>query len=125
MSHHLDGGQPGLYENTSIVARRTRSVSMPVESSGNSSPTICLSIHSYSRHTDLLLHTNETSSTEIYKLDLVSMCVCAGVAGNDLNMAYERARVTIDDPPSISVIHKVFLPPSHLSLILNICIHQI
>lgn len=101
-----DGGQAGSYENTSIVARRTRSVSMPVESSGNGSPTICLSIHSYSRH--LLLHTNETSSTEIYKLDLVSMCVCAGVAGNDLNMAYERARVTIDDPPSISVIHKVF-----------------
>lgn len=37
------------------------------------------------------------------------MCLCAGVAGNDLDMAYERARVTIDDPPSSSVIHKVFI----------------
>ncbi|KAJ8395866.1 hypothetical protein AAFF_G00027490 [Aldrovandia affinis] len=34
----------------------------------------------------------------------------AGVTGNDLNMAYERARVTIDDPPSSPVIiHKSIL----------------
>uniref|UniRef100_A0A672MI72 lysophospholipase n=1 Tax=Sinocyclocheilus grahami TaxID=75366 RepID=A0A672MI72_SINGR len=51
-------------------------------------------------------HRNDTSSTNVCKLDLVSMCSCAGVAGNDLDMAYERARVTIDDPPSSSVIHK-------------------
>ncbi|KAI2651495.1 Patatin-like phospholipase domain-containing protein 7 [Labeo rohita] len=63
-----DGGQAGSYENTSTVTRRSRSVSMPVESSG--------------------------------------------VAGNDLNMAYERARVTIDDPPSNSVIHKSILKKS-------------
>uniref|UniRef100_A0A672MLT6 lysophospholipase n=1 Tax=Sinocyclocheilus grahami TaxID=75366 RepID=A0A672MLT6_SINGR len=63
-----DGGQAGSYENTSTVARRSRSVSMPVESSG--------------------------------------------VAGNDLDMAYERARVTIDDPPSSSVIHKSILKKS-------------
>uniref|UniRef100_A0A8C2BGK7 lysophospholipase n=1 Tax=Cyprinus carpio TaxID=7962 RepID=A0A8C2BGK7_CYPCA len=43
---------------------------------------------------------------------LVSMCLCAGVAGNDLNMAYERARVTIDDTPSSSVIHKSILKKS-------------
>uniref|UniRef100_A0A673I1N7 lysophospholipase n=1 Tax=Sinocyclocheilus rhinocerous TaxID=307959 RepID=A0A673I1N7_9TELE len=41
--------------------------------------------------------------TKLNKLDLVSMCLCAGVAGNDLNMAYERARVTIDDTPSSSI----------------------
>uniref|UniRef100_A0A8C2ANM6 lysophospholipase n=1 Tax=Cyprinus carpio TaxID=7962 RepID=A0A8C2ANM6_CYPCA len=35
-------------------------------------------------------HGNDTSSTKLCKLDLVSMC--AGVAGNDLDMAYERAR---------------------------------
>uniref|UniRef100_A0A8C1LSG4 lysophospholipase n=1 Tax=Cyprinus carpio TaxID=7962 RepID=A0A8C1LSG4_CYPCA len=63
-----DGGQAGSYENMSTVARRSRSVSMPVESSG--------------------------------------------VAGNDLDMAYERARVTIDDPPSSSVIHKSILKKS-------------
>uniref|UniRef100_A0A673IPB8 lysophospholipase n=1 Tax=Sinocyclocheilus rhinocerous TaxID=307959 RepID=A0A673IPB8_9TELE len=63
-----DGGQAGSYENTSTVARRSRSVSMPVESSG--------------------------------------------VAGNDLDMTYERARVTIDDPPSSSVIHKSILKKS-------------
>uniref|UniRef100_A0A671P103 lysophospholipase n=1 Tax=Sinocyclocheilus anshuiensis TaxID=1608454 RepID=A0A671P103_9TELE len=51
-------------------------------------------------------HRNDASSTKVCKLDLVSMCSCAGVAGNDLDMAYERARVTIDDPPSSSVIHK-------------------
>uniref|UniRef100_A0A673IP59 lysophospholipase n=1 Tax=Sinocyclocheilus rhinocerous TaxID=307959 RepID=A0A673IP59_9TELE len=43
---------------------------------------------------------------------LVSMCSCAGVAGNDLDMTYERARVTIDDPPSSSVIHKSILKKS-------------
>uniref|UniRef100_A0A8C1LSX0 lysophospholipase n=1 Tax=Cyprinus carpio TaxID=7962 RepID=A0A8C1LSX0_CYPCA len=37
-------------------------------------------------------HGNDTSSTKLCKLDLVSMCLCAGVAGNDLDMAYERAR---------------------------------
>uniref|UniRef100_A0A672QX91 lysophospholipase n=1 Tax=Sinocyclocheilus grahami TaxID=75366 RepID=A0A672QX91_SINGR len=68
-----------------------------------------LSIHSYSLHTYLLLQRNGTSSS---KLDLVSMCLCAGVAGNDLNMAYERARVTIDDTPSSSVIHKSILKKS-------------
>uniref|UniRef100_A0A8C1HL32 lysophospholipase n=1 Tax=Cyprinus carpio carpio TaxID=630221 RepID=A0A8C1HL32_CYPCA len=55
-------------------------------------------------------HGNDTSSTKLCKLDLVSMC--AGVAGNDLDMAYERARVTIDDPPSSSVIHKSILKKS-------------
>ncbi|TRY57684.1 hypothetical protein DNTS_025908 [Danionella cerebrum] len=54
-----DGGLAGSFENSSSVARRSRSVSMPVDSSGG--------------------------------------------PGNDLNMAYERARVTIDDPPSSSV----------------------
>uniref|UniRef100_A0A8C2JIA1 lysophospholipase n=1 Tax=Cyprinus carpio TaxID=7962 RepID=A0A8C2JIA1_CYPCA len=63
-----DGGQAGSYENTSTAVRRSRSVSMPVETSG--------------------------------------------VAGNDLNMAYERARVTIDDTPSSSVIHKSILKKS-------------
>uniref|UniRef100_A0A673I0V2 Patatin-like phospholipase domain-containing protein 7 n=1 Tax=Sinocyclocheilus rhinocerous TaxID=307959 RepID=A0A673I0V2_9TELE len=63
-----DGGQAGSYENMSTAARRSRSVSMPVETSG--------------------------------------------VAGNDLNMAYERARVTIDDTPSSSVIHKSILKKS-------------
>uniref|UniRef100_A0A672MM39 lysophospholipase n=1 Tax=Sinocyclocheilus grahami TaxID=75366 RepID=A0A672MM39_SINGR len=57
-------------------------------------------------------HRNDTSSTNVCKLDLVSMCSCAGVAGNDLDMAYERARVTIDDPPSSSVIHKSILKKS-------------
>ncbi|KAG7476832.1 hypothetical protein MATL_G00087000 [Megalops atlanticus] len=32
-----------------------------------------------------------------------------GVTGNDLNMAYERARVTIDEPPSSPVVHKSIL----------------
>uniref|UniRef100_A0A673HXN1 lysophospholipase n=1 Tax=Sinocyclocheilus rhinocerous TaxID=307959 RepID=A0A673HXN1_9TELE len=59
--------QAGSYENMSTAARRSRSVSMPVETS---------------------------------------------VAGNDLNMAYERARVTIDDTPSSSVIHKSILKKS-------------
>ncbi|KTG01590.1 hypothetical protein cypCar_00016145 [Cyprinus carpio] len=64
----IHGGQAGSYENTSTAVRRSRSVSMPVETSG--------------------------------------------VAGNDLNMAYERARVTIDDTPSSSVIHKSILKKS-------------
>uniref|UniRef100_A0A8C2BGP0 lysophospholipase n=1 Tax=Cyprinus carpio TaxID=7962 RepID=A0A8C2BGP0_CYPCA len=66
----------------------------------------------YPLHTYLLLQRNDTSSTKLNKLDLVSMCLCAGVAGNDLNMAYERARVTIDDTPSSSVIHKSILKKS-------------
>lgn len=64
-------------------------------------------------------HRNDTSSTKLCKLDLVSMCLCAGVAGNDLNMAYERARVNIDDPPSSSVIHKVFFSSTISSLSLS------
>ncbi|XP_030623254.1 patatin-like phospholipase domain-containing protein 7a [Chanos chanos] len=35
-----------------------------------------------------------------------------GLSGNDLNMAYERARVTIDEPPSSPVIHKSILKKS-------------
>ncbi|XP_056586233.1 patatin-like phospholipase domain-containing protein 7a isoform X2 [Triplophysa dalaica] len=35
-----------------------------------------------------------------------------GVQGNDLNMAYERARVTIDDPPSSPVVYKSILKKS-------------
>ncbi|XP_029921429.1 patatin-like phospholipase domain-containing protein 7 isoform X2 [Myripristis murdjan] len=35
-----------------------------------------------------------------------------GVTGNDLNMAYERARVTIDEPPSSPVTHKSILKKS-------------
>ncbi|XP_051956104.1 patatin-like phospholipase domain-containing protein 7 [Xyrauchen texanus] len=63
-----DGGQAGSYEYASSVARRSRSVSMPVENTG--------------------------------------------VAGNDLNMACERARVTIDEPPSSPVIYKSILKKS-------------
>uniref|UniRef100_A0A673IPH7 lysophospholipase n=2 Tax=Sinocyclocheilus rhinocerous TaxID=307959 RepID=A0A673IPH7_9TELE len=62
--------------------------------------------------TDSGCFSNDTSSTKVCKLDLVSMCSCAGVAGNDLDMTYERARVTIDDPPSSSVIHKSILKKS-------------
>uniref|UniRef100_A0A671Q2K8 lysophospholipase n=1 Tax=Sinocyclocheilus anshuiensis TaxID=1608454 RepID=A0A671Q2K8_9TELE len=51
--------------------------------------------------------------TKLNKLDLVSMCLCAGVAGNDLNMAYERARVTIDDTPSSSSILKKSVTMQH------------
>uniref|UniRef100_A0A668AMA0 lysophospholipase n=1 Tax=Myripristis murdjan TaxID=586833 RepID=A0A668AMA0_9TELE len=36
----------------------------------------------------------------------------SGVTGNDLNMAYERARVTIDEPPSSPVTHKVRPTPT-------------
>ncbi|XP_071754787.2 patatin-like phospholipase domain-containing protein 7a [Centroberyx gerrardi] len=36
----------------------------------------------------------------------------SGVTGNDLNMAYERARVTIDEPPSSPVTHKSILKKS-------------
>uniref|UniRef100_A0A8C1PJJ1 lysophospholipase n=1 Tax=Cyprinus carpio TaxID=7962 RepID=A0A8C1PJJ1_CYPCA len=64
-------------------------------------------------HTYLLLQRNDTSSTKLNKLDLVSMCLCAGVAGNDLNMAYERARVTIDDTPSSSSILKKSVTMQH------------
>ncbi|XP_036384106.1 patatin-like phospholipase domain-containing protein 7a isoform X1 [Megalops cyprinoides] len=32
-----------------------------------------------------------------------------GVTGNDLNMAYERARVAMDEPPSSPVVHKSIL----------------
>lgn len=35
----------------------------------------------------------------------------AGIAGNDLSMAYERARVALDDPPSSPVHYKVMLLP--------------
>uniref|UniRef100_A0A8C2BXS6 lysophospholipase n=1 Tax=Cyprinus carpio TaxID=7962 RepID=A0A8C2BXS6_CYPCA len=69
LGSHTYGGQAGSYENMSTVARRSRSVSMPVESSG--------------------------------------------VAGNDLDMAYERARVTIDDPPSSSSILKKSVTMQH------------
>uniref|UniRef100_A0A671P0D5 lysophospholipase n=1 Tax=Sinocyclocheilus anshuiensis TaxID=1608454 RepID=A0A671P0D5_9TELE len=58
-------------------------------------------------------HRNDASSTKVCKLDLVSMCSCAGVAGNDLDMAYERARVTIDDPPSSSSILKKSVTMQH------------
>uniref|UniRef100_A0A8C2JP57 lysophospholipase n=1 Tax=Cyprinus carpio TaxID=7962 RepID=A0A8C2JP57_CYPCA len=67
----------------------------------------------YPLHTYLLLQRNDTSSTKLNKLDLVSMCLCAGVAGNDLNMAYERARVTIDDTPSSSSILKKSVTMQH------------
>ncbi|XP_073727484.1 patatin-like phospholipase domain-containing protein 7a [Misgurnus anguillicaudatus] len=63
-----DGGQAGSFENASDVVRRSRSLSMPVDTTG--------------------------------------------LAGNDLNMAYERARVTIDDPPSSPVVYKSILKKS-------------
>uniref|UniRef100_A0A8C9RW72 lysophospholipase n=1 Tax=Scleropages formosus TaxID=113540 RepID=A0A8C9RW72_SCLFO len=41
------------------------------------------------------------------------VCLCpAGGAGNDLNMAYERARVTVDDRPSSPIIQKSILKKS-------------
>uniref|UniRef100_A0A672QWT9 lysophospholipase n=1 Tax=Sinocyclocheilus grahami TaxID=75366 RepID=A0A672QWT9_SINGR len=64
------------------------------------------------RRSHLQTQTEDENGTSSSKLDLVSMCLCAGVAGNDLNMAYERARVTIDDTPSSSVIHKSILKKS-------------
>lgn len=39
------------------------------------------------------------------------MFTWAGVAGNDLSMAYERARVTMDDPLPSPVHYKVMLLP--------------
>ncbi|KAM3874365.1 patatin-like phospholipase domain-containing protein 7a [Diretmus argenteus] len=41
-----------------------------------------------------------------------SISVPVDNAGNDLNMAYERARVTIDEPPSSPVTHKSILKKS-------------
>uniref|UniRef100_A0A8C2JL23 lysophospholipase n=1 Tax=Cyprinus carpio TaxID=7962 RepID=A0A8C2JL23_CYPCA len=76
----------------------------------------------YPLHTYLLLQRNDTSSTKLNKLDLVSMCLCAGVAGNDLNMAYERARVTIDDTPSI---HGLFMFRLIYVFVLNIFIRAV
>lgn len=35
------------------------------------------------------------------------MLTCAGIAGNDMSMAYERARVTMDDPLPSPVHYKV------------------
>uniref|UniRef100_A0A9J8CMW2 lysophospholipase n=1 Tax=Cyprinus carpio carpio TaxID=630221 RepID=A0A9J8CMW2_CYPCA len=56
-----------------------------------SSHTLCVTDNLPSVYPLLLTpHGNDTSSTKLCKLDLVSMC--AGVAGNDLDMAYERAR---------------------------------
>lgn len=41
------------------------------------------------------------------------MFAWAGVAGNDLSMAYERARVTMDDPLPSPVHYKVMMLPDH------------
>ncbi|XP_048876828.1 patatin-like phospholipase domain-containing protein 7 isoform X3 [Brienomyrus brachyistius] len=56
----------------------------------------------------------ETSPAPQRKARSVSMPIdySAGVAGKDLDMAYERARVTIDDPPSSPVIQKSILKKS-------------
>lgn len=37
------------------------------------------------------------------------MFACAGVSGNDMSMAYERARVTMDDPLPSPVHYKVMI----------------
>uniref|UniRef100_A0A8C9RNF0 lysophospholipase n=1 Tax=Scleropages formosus TaxID=113540 RepID=A0A8C9RNF0_SCLFO len=56
---------------------------------------------------------SESSPAPVRKARSVSMPVdCSGGAGNDLNMAYERARVTVDDRPSSPIIQKSILKKS-------------
>uniref|UniRef100_A0AAY4EI32 lysophospholipase n=2 Tax=Denticeps clupeoides TaxID=299321 RepID=A0AAY4EI32_9TELE len=54
----------------------------------------------------------ENASASLRKPRSVSMPVEGTGLGNDLSMAYERARVTIDEAPSSPVIHKSILKKS-------------
>ncbi|XP_026859503.2 patatin-like phospholipase domain-containing protein 7a [Electrophorus electricus] len=52
----------------------------------------------------------ENQSTAFRKPRSVSVPIdFTGMAGNDMSMAYERARVTMDEPPSSPVLHKSIL----------------